>query len=58
MELSKRENNISLTKENFGVIPRAIQLIFDLISKEQDRWGGSNKFTVYCSLLIYLWLKL
>lgn len=49
--LRKRENNLFKNIDNYGVIPRAIQLIFDRISNEQERFGDSNKYTVYCSFL-------
>ena len=49
--LRKREFDFSDTNESLGIIPRAIQLIFDRISNEQDRSGDMNKFTVYWSIL-------
>lgn len=51
MGLNKRRYNLFENAADYGVIPRAIQLIFDRISNEQDRSGGMNKYTVYCSFL-------
>ena len=49
--IQKREYDFSEQNQHQGLIPRAIQLIFDRISNEQDRSGDMNKFTVYCSIL-------
>jgi len=47
----KQRYNLFDNQEGYGVIPRAIQLIFDRILNEEDRSGDINKYTVYCSFL-------
>jgi len=49
--LRKRRYDLFENSNEFGVIPRAIQLIFERIMGEEDRSGDTNKYTVYCSFL-------
>lgn len=49
--VNKQGYSLLENQDSYGVIPRAIQLIFDRISNEQDRSGDMNKYTVYCSFL-------
>ena len=49
--IAKQRYNLFDNQEHYGIIPRAIQLIFERISNEQDRSGDMNKYTVYCSFL-------
>ncbi|CAI2378693.1 unnamed protein product [Moneuplotes crassus] len=47
----KQRYDLFDNQDKYGIIPRAIQLIFDRISEEQDRSGDMEKYTVYCSFL-------
>lgn len=45
--IKKKEYDLFEDHKNYGVIPRAIHLIFDRIFNEQERSGEFNKYTVY-----------